>query len=127
MADIACFRKIICLINQVLKATNCYVSPDGNVYQRTGDVYTVLTTVSIFVGMFLVPGCNCSLAIAGGIADNATKLGAILTSPFQRLIHNRYPMVYMKDNVDLQRLVRTTRCKVKGAKTLDIRVSLCEP
>lgn len=121
------FRKIICLINHVLKETNCYVSPDGNIYQRDGDTYTVLTTIDIFIGMFVVPGCNCSFSIAQAIADNASKLSVLLTSPFQRIVHNRYPMIYMKDNDDLQRLAKEVRCSVKKAKSLTIKVSLCEP
>lgn len=121
--DVSIFERIICLINEILEKNNCYVSPDGNVYKRHGDTYTVLTTIDIFIGMMLVPGCDCNFLVALAIAENGAKLKGLLMSPFQRLIHNRYPKIYQPENEDLQKLAKTARCEVK--KIHSLKIELC--
>lgn len=120
--ELALFDKIICLINKTLDETDNYVSPDGNIYHREGDTYTVLTTIQIFLGMFLVRGDHCSSVIAAGVAKYGTDLVSLLKQPFQTLVKNKYPKTYQPDNSVLQETARVAACQVKKSKDLCIDI-----
>jgi len=123
--EVAAFEKVIKIINETLCKQDCYVSPDGNVYKREGDTYTVLTTIDIFLGMFLSPGCCNDLLMPSIFADYGTKLKGLLISPFQRLVHNRYPKTYMPDNIELQCLAKTARKEIKNISKITAKIQIC--
>ena len=121
-SEMAAFEKLIHVVNSTLCQTNTFVSPDGNIYKKNGDTYTILTTIDIFIGMFLSPGRCQSLLMASIFADYGVKLKGLLMSPFQRLIHNRYPKVYMPDNHDLQCLAKVARHEIKEVDSFKIDI-----
>ena len=122
MVSEAKFKFIIDLINDILKSNKARVSYDGNIYQKNEDgQYVPITTIDIFLGMFLVKGHCGSLFIAEEIGCNIGRLKSLLQSPFQCLVR-KYPKVYKPKNSSLQELALTVCKKVTSANCIKFEI-----